>query len=124
GWIAHADESGTGHLEDAELVRRAEAVLRRAQDPVRAIPVALELEDAVDEMLEDPRARDGAVLCHVPHEDRRDAGLLRDAQEPSSRLPNLRNRSGRAAERARVKRLHGVDDAHVRPLALERGADA
>src|SRR5439155_1264747 len=45
--FGHAHESGAGHLEDPELVRRAEPVLDRAQDPVLAVAVALELEHAV-----------------------------------------------------------------------------
>ena len=44
-----------------------------AQHAMRAVAVALELEDAVDEMLEHARAGDRAVLRHVADEDRRDA---------------------------------------------------
>ena len=106
-----------------ELVRRAEAVLRRAQDAVGVVAVALELEHAVDEVLEHARAGDGAVLRHVTDEERRDAGLLRDPQEPRRGLANLRDRAGRRAELGRVERLHRVDHADVGPLALERRAD-
>src|SRR5581483_8954241 len=84
--IGHADEAGARHLEDAELVRRTEAVLYRAQHAMCVVAVALELEHAVDEMLEYARAGDRAVLRHVADEDRRDARLLRDAQEPAGRL--------------------------------------
>ena len=42
-----------------------------AQDAVRAVAVALELEHAVDEVLEHARAGDGAVLRHVADEERR-----------------------------------------------------
>ena len=69
--VGHAGEPGAGHLEDAELVRRAEAVLHRAQDAMRVVAVAFELEDAVDEVLEHARAGDGAVFRHVADEDRR-----------------------------------------------------
>ena len=75
--IRDALEPGAGHLEDAELVRRAEAVLRGAQHAVRVVAVALELEHAVDEVLEHARAGDRAVLRHVADEEERDAGLLR-----------------------------------------------
>ena len=112
-----------GHLEDAELVRRAEAVLRGAQDAVGAVAVALELEDAVDEVLEHARAGDRAVLRHVADEEDGDAGLLRDAQQSRRRLAHLRDRAGRGAEVGGVERLDGVDHADVRPLALERRAD-
>ena len=91
--IGHADEPVAGHLEDAELVRRAEAVLRRAQDAMRVVAVALELEHAVDEVLEHARAGDGAVLRHVADEDGRDARLLRDAQQAAGGLAHLRRPS-------------------------------
>ena len=55
--IGHSLQAGAGHLEHSELVRRAEAVLRGAQDAVRVVAVALELEDAIDEVLQDARAR-------------------------------------------------------------------
>src|SRR2546425_7922066 len=58
-----------------ELVGRTESVLRRAQNAMCVIAVALELEHAVDEMLEDTRSGNRAVLGHVPDEDRRDAQL-------------------------------------------------
>ena len=37
------------------------------------VAVALELEHAVDEVLEHARACDGAVFCHMPDEEERDA---------------------------------------------------
>ena len=118
-----AARPGRGHLEDAELVRRAEAVLDGAQDAVRAVAVALEVEDAVDEVLEHARARDGALLRHVADEEGRDALLLGDAEEAAGRLAHLADRAGRRAELGRVERLHGVDHADLGPLALERRAD-
>ncbi len=123
GRIGDADEAGAGHLEDADLVRRAEAVLGRAQDAVRAVAVALELEHAVDEVLEHARAGDRAVLRHVADEEDGDAVLLRDAQQASGGLAHLGDRAGRRAELGRVERLHRVDHADVGPLALERRAD-
>ena len=101
GRIGDADEPLAGHLEDADLVRRAEAVLRRAQDAVRVVAVALELEHAVDEVLEHARAGDGAVLRHVADEDRGDAVLLGDSQEPAGRLAHLADRAGRGAHARR-----------------------
>src|SRR5438477_221813 len=68
-WVGHAGEPGPRHLEDTELVRRAEAVLDRAQDAVLAVAVALELEHAVDEVLEHARAGHGAVFRHVADEE-------------------------------------------------------
>ena len=90
---------------------------------MRAVAVALEVEDAVDEVLEHARAGDGALLRHVADEERRDALLLGHAQEPAGRLAHLRHGAGRGAELGRVERLDGVDDADVGLLALERRAD-
>ena len=55
-----ADGSGTGsrpvvgHLEQAEVVGGAEAVLDRTQQPERVVTVALERQHRVDEVLEHP----------------------------------------------------------------------
>ena len=57
------------------------------------VAVALELEHAVDEVLEHARAGDGAVLGHVADEDRGDAVLLRDAQQPARGLADLADRA-------------------------------
>ena len=81
------------------------------------VAVALELEHAVDEVLEHARAGDRAVLRHVADEDRRDAVLLGDAQQPRRGLAHLRDRARRRAELGRVERLHRVDHADVGPLA-------
>ena len=121
--IGHADEPGGGHLEDAELVRRAEAILGRAEDAVLVVAIALELEHAVDEMLEDTRSGDRAVLRHVTDQDRRHARLLRDAEKPPGGLANLRDGSRSRAERGGVERLHRIDDAYVGTLRFERRAD-
>ena len=86
------------------------------------VAVALELEDAVDEVLEHARAGHGAVLGHVTDEDRRHAVLLGGAQKPRRRLADLRHRARRGAQRGRGERLHRVDHADVRPLVLDRGA--
>ena len=66
--VEHLDEAAVAHLEDADVVRRAEAVLQRAQRPVRALALALELQHAVDEVLEHPRAGERALLRDVPDE--------------------------------------------------------
>ena len=123
GRIGHAYEPGAGHLEHSELVRGAEAVLRRAKDAMRVVAVTLELEDAVDEVLEHARPGNRAVLRHVADEDRGHARLLRDPHEAAGSLANLRHRPRRRGDVRGVERLDGIDDAHVGPLALERLAD-
>ena len=48
-----------GHLEHAELADGAEPVLHGAHDAVRVVPLALEVEHRVDDVLERLRARRG-----------------------------------------------------------------
>ena len=85
-----------------------------------AVAVALELENAVDQMLEDTWAGHRAVLRHVADEEDGDAVLLRDAQETRGRLADLRHRPGRRSDLLRPERLDGVDDADAGLLPLER----
>src|SRR5204862_5026076 len=66
GYLGHA---GLAHLEDSDLLGRAESVLRRAQEADRRIPLALEGEHGVDEMLERLRPGDRASLPHVTDQD-------------------------------------------------------
>ena len=87
------------------------------------VAVALELQHAVDEVLEHARAGDRAVLRHVADEERGDAVLLRDAQQATRGLAHLRDRARRGADLLRPERLHRVDHADGGPLALERLAD-
>ena len=61
------------------LVRRAEPVLQRAERAVRALALALELQHAVDEVLEHARARERALLRDVADEQHRGAGRLGEA---------------------------------------------
>ena len=87
------------------------------------IPVALELEHAVDEVLEDARPGDRPVLRHMADQEQRDAGLLPDAEQAAGCLSHLRDRSRSRPDVGRVERLHRVDHADCRALALERRAD-
>ena len=68
--VGDLGEAGAGHLEDADLVGRAEAVLDRAQDAELVAALALEVEHGVDHVLDDARAGDLAVLGDVADEDR------------------------------------------------------
>jgi len=122
--VEDLDESVLAHLEDAGLLGRAEAVLDRAHGPVAALTLAFEGEDAVNEVLEDARAGERPLLGHVPDEQNRDALPLGDRDDPCRNLAHLTDRPGAARQLAGIERLHGVDHADLRALALERGEDA
>ena len=117
----HALQAGARHLEDAELVRRAEAVLRRPQHPVRVVAIALELEHAVDEVLEHARAGDRAVLRHVADEEESNARLLRQraANEPRPRGPE---RPSPALSRCRPSRASAPSRSRRHPAARARAS--
>ena len=63
--VRHLDQAALGHLEHADLVGGAEAVLDRAQDAELVAAVALEVEHRVDHVLEHARPGDLAVLGDV-----------------------------------------------------------
>src|SRR5207253_939340 len=98
------------HFEHADLVGRAEPVLRPAQDAEGVEALALEIEDRVDDVLQDPRPRDVALLRHVTHEEDRDVVTLRDLQEPRCALAQLRHAAGRGTDDLRAHRLDRIDD--------------
>ena len=54
--VRDAVQPGRRHLEQTEFVRRAEAVLGRAEQPECVMTVALELQHGVDDVFEHPRA--------------------------------------------------------------------
>ena len=62
-----------GHLEAADLVGRAEPVLGGPDHPEAGVPVAVEGEHHVDQVLQHPRPGDGAVLGDVADDDHRHA---------------------------------------------------
>src|SRR5439155_782580 len=84
-----SSKSRTGHLEHADLVHGAEAVLHGAQDAVIQRALALEVEDRVHDVLERLGARDAAALGYVPDEQHRGPRLLREAHQPGRALPHL-----------------------------------
>ena len=84
--------------------------------------LALELEHAVDGVLEHARARERAVLGDVADEDHGAVPSSRAKPlEPRGDLAHLADAAGRAGQRLGVERLHRVDHADSGPLGLERG---
>ena len=113
-------QAAAGHLEHAELGGAAEAVLAGAQEPERALVVAVERQHRVDEVLEHARAGELAVLGDVPDEHDRRAVQLGEADQLRRALrgsaPTL---PGRPSARVAVDGLDRVDHDR-RELAGER----
>jgi hypothetical protein len=119
--VEHLREAARLHLEDADVVRRAEAVLQRAQRAVGALALALELEHAVDEVLEDARTGERALLRDMADEQDGGARPLGDLRDPRGDLAHLAHGAGRAVQRGAVERLDRVDHAGGGPLGAQGG---
>src|SRR5690606_18893174 len=94
--VGHLGDAVAGHLEASNLVCRTETVLQRPDESKRSLAVTLEVADDVDEMLEDPRPGDLAVLGDVPDDDDRQTPLLCDADQRRRNLAHLARLAGRA----------------------------
>ena len=79
--IGDFGQAGIGHLEDADLVGRAEAVLDRAQDAELMAALALEIEHGVDHVLEHARAGDMPFLGDMADQDDAEAAPLGEADQ-------------------------------------------
>jgi hypothetical protein len=101
------------HLEDADLVGRTEAVLDGAEEPHAAVPVALEVEDRVDDVLEDARSRDRPLLGDVADQQGGPPRGLRLGDERGRAFAHLGDASRRRRELARVESLDRVDEQEV-----------
>jgi len=49
--VGHSDDAGVAEIEAADLVGRAVAVLHSAHHPEPCMPVAVEVDDDIDEVL-------------------------------------------------------------------------
>jgi len=114
GGVGDGTKAGAGHLEHTELAHRAEAVLDGADDTMRVMTLALEVEDGVHDVLERLRSGEVAVLGHVADEDGRDVLTLGGKQELRRRLAHLPHAAGRRLELDREDGLNGVDDDECR----------
>jgi hypothetical protein len=88
-------------------------VLDRPEQAQGVMALALEGEDRVHHVLEDPGAGQGAVLGHVADQDRGPPGLLGRPHQAVGALPHLGHRAGRRGQLGVEHRLDGVDDEHV-----------
>ena len=66
--IGDAGQARLRHLEQSKLSRGTEAVLGGPQQPEGVVTLPLERQHGVDDMLEDARSGQGALLGHVAHE--------------------------------------------------------
>ena len=123
--IGHGDQAVLLHLEHAELVGAAEAMLDRAQHPQRVVPVAFERQHGVDEVFEHARPGQRAVFGDVAHQHQRHIARLCDrgavdarSGAPARPSPAVDDNCGSADG------LDGVDDDERRRHLVDVLCDA
>ena len=85
------------------------------------MPLALQIEDDIDHVLQGARAGDRALLGDVPHQHDGDAGGLGAQQQPGHRGPDLGDAPGGSGDSGVVDRLHRIDHRQRRPAGLDTG---
>ena len=90
--IGNADQAVLGHLEQPQLIGGAEPVFRRAQQPQSMVPVALEGEHGVDDMLEHAWTGEPALLGDMTHQHDGQITGFGDSHQAGGTLTNLRHR--------------------------------
>ena len=119
------DGSGTStmpvlaHLEAADLVGRAEAVLGGPDHPEAGVPVALEGQHDVDQVLQQPGPGDRAVLGDVADDDHRHPAPLGHPDQRAGHLAHLGHPAGGAVGLGGADRLHRVEDHQRRRDLLD-----
>ena len=108
--IWHGSQAAAGHLEHAQLARRAEPVLHRAHDAVGVMPLTFEVQHGIHHVLKRLRPGQIAVLRDVAHEEDGHVVPLRREEELGGRLAHLPDAAGSGLELQREHRLDGVDD--------------
>ena len=119
GGVQHGRDAVLVHVEAAHLVGGAEAVLNRAQHADIRVLIALELADHVHQVLEQARARDGALLGHVAHEQGAHVAFLRGCNHGGGDLAHLGDTAGATLNLCGGEGLHGVDDQQRRVNLLD-----
>ena len=119
--VGHLDQAMIAHLEDADLVGGAKAVLDRAQDAELMPALALEIEHGIDHVLEHPRPGDDALFGHVADENQDETTPLRQPDQFLRRGADLTDCTGRAVQGVEIHRLDRIDDDQIgRVLPIER----
>ena len=113
GGVADLAQTLAAHLINSEFRGAPEAVLDAAQDAVHVMLVALELQHGIDDVLQDFRAGDAALLVDVADEQDGRPVLFGKAEDGGAAFSHLRDAAGRRLDQFREDGLDGVDDNQV-----------
>ncbi len=103
-----------GHLEQADFVRAAEAVLHASHDAMGMEAVALEIRDGIDDVLDELGAGQRALLGDMPDQNDRRAAGLGQVNQVHAAIAQLRDRPRRGGKLRLVNHLDRIDDGHGR----------
>src|SRR5207237_2333580 len=118
-WIGDLVHAAVTHLEDADVVGRTEPFFLAPEDAEGVVPLALEIQHRINDVLEHPRAGDGAFLIDMPDEEDRNLAALGQEHELTRALAHLADASRGRGYAAHEHGLDGIDHRHHRPLRLE-----
>ena len=99
-----------GHLEDADLIGRAEPVLHRPQDPVLVKAITFQIEHGVDHVLQHAGPGDRPFFGDMADDQDRDVARLRPLHQPGGAFPHLRDTARRRGDLVHENGLDRVDD--------------
>jgi hypothetical protein len=121
--VGHLGDAATRLLEAADLIGGTEPVLEGADEAQRGLPVALEVADDVDQVLQHARPRDLPVLRDMADDDDRKITLLRHADERRRDLAHLAGMPRRSVDEAGADRLDRVDDQQLGTSVVDMAQD-
>ncbi len=110
GGIGDLGQAQIGHLENADLVGGAVAVLHGAQDAELMAAVAFEIQDRVDHVFQHAGAGKGAVLGHVADQHKREIAGFCQPDQFETAGAHLGDGAGGAFDGVDPHRLDRVDD--------------
>lgn len=115
GGVAHLFDALAAHVEAADLVGRAEAVLHGAQHAQRRLGVTFELAHHVDQMFQGTRSGDRTVLRDMADQQYRNVKRLRGVDQCARHFAHLGGAAGDAVDVLRNDGLCGIHDRQRRP---------
>ena len=117
--VGQADQAVLAQVEAADLVGRPVPVLDRAHHAQLGVPVAVEVQHHVHQVLQRPRAGHRAVLGDVADQDGRQRPFLGHRGQRGRHLPDLGHPARHPVHVGGGDRLHRVDDQQPGPDGVD-----
>ncbi|CUX29170.1 hypothetical protein AGR7B_Cc50034 [Agrobacterium deltaense RV3] len=118
GGVGDFPKAAIRHFENTDFIGRPEAILDGAQNAMVMSAVAFEIKHGIDHVLDHARTGNLAFLGDMADEHHGRAGLLGETDHRLHAGTHLRHRAGGGIGRIAPKRLDGIDDDKIGPLAF------